>query len=152
MFLGELVGDEPGDGFAFEFNLVVVAFDGDEDFADALGVDAKVHPFEGDSAAVCDKFLRTGEIIKDKRLFDLTSMYSRALWNTSKHKDHRQGIIHVSESVIERWIPLQNNVIHIIQGSRVSDLISLLPIPAAFGLLQLFQEDFVRAEFFNERL
>jgi hypothetical protein len=60
VFLGELMGDEPRDCFAFQFDLVVVAFDGDEDFSDALGVDAIVHPFESDSAAVGNKFLQFG--------------------------------------------------------------------------------------------
>ena len=56
VFLSELVSNEPGDGFALEFDLVIVAFDGDENFANALCMNAKVHPFKGDSAAVCNKF------------------------------------------------------------------------------------------------
>lgn len=79
-------------------------------------------------------------------------MNSRALWNASKHKYHRQRIVHIPESIVECRIPLQNNMVHIIQRSRVSHLVSLLPIPSAFSLFQLFQEDFVRSESFDERL
>ncbi|KAH1000202.1 hypothetical protein HUJ04_000122 [Dendroctonus ponderosae] len=133
---GEVVGHDPGDRFAPELRLVVVALDRDEDLAEGARLDDGVQELHGEAPA--EGGLVAGHV--------------RQRRERAEQEAQRQTVVQVAQRVRERRVALLHDVVELQRRVAVEVLAKPLEVLDGSRAPHLLVEDLVVAQRPDDRL